>query len=109
MADLEAETADVLARLIRFHTVNPPGNEREQQEWLAAYLEDAGLECELLAAEDAARPNLVARLRGERRRAGARLPLARRHGARRRRRVGARPVVAATSTTASCGAAARST
>ena len=65
MADLEAETADVLARLIRFHTVNPPGNEREQQEWLAAYLEDAGLECELLAAEDAARPNLIARLRGD--------------------------------------------
>jgi acetylornithine deacetylase/succinyl-diaminopimelate desuccinylase-like protein len=65
MADLEAETADVLARLIRFHTVNPPGNEREQQEWLASYLEDAGLECELLAAEDAARPNLIARLRGD--------------------------------------------
>ena len=65
MADLEAETADVLARLIRFHTVNPPGNEREQQEWLAAYLEAAGLECELLAAEDAARPNLVARLAGD--------------------------------------------
>jgi acetylornithine deacetylase/succinyl-diaminopimelate desuccinylase-like protein len=65
MADLEAETADVLARLIRFHTVNPPGDEREQQEWLATYLEDAGLECELLAAEDDARPNLVARLAGE--------------------------------------------
>jgi acetylornithine deacetylase/succinyl-diaminopimelate desuccinylase-like protein len=64
MADLAAETAEVLARLIRFHTVNPPGEERAQQEWLAAYLEEAGLECELVAAEDEARPNLVARLRG---------------------------------------------
>jgi acetylornithine deacetylase/succinyl-diaminopimelate desuccinylase-like protein len=64
MADLEAETADVLAKLIRFDTVNPPGDERELQEWLAAYLEDAGLVCELLAAEAASRPNLVARLRG---------------------------------------------
>ena len=62
-AALEQETADVLARLIRFKTVNPPGNERECQEWLAAYLRDAGLEVELLGAEDD-RPNLVARLRG---------------------------------------------
>ena len=36
MAALQQETADVLARLIRFNTVNPPGNERECQEWLAA-------------------------------------------------------------------------
>ena len=41
-AALEQETADVLARLIRFKTVNPPGNERECQEWLAAYLRDVG-------------------------------------------------------------------
>jgi acetylornithine deacetylase/succinyl-diaminopimelate desuccinylase-like protein len=65
MADLEAETADVLARLIRFNTVNPPGDEREQQEWLGAYLEDAGFECVLEAAEAESRPNLVARLRGK--------------------------------------------
>jgi acetylornithine deacetylase/succinyl-diaminopimelate desuccinylase-like protein len=66
MADLEAETAEVLGRLIRFDTVNPPGDERAMQEWLAAYLEDAGLECELMDAGDPARPNLVARLRGHR-------------------------------------------
>jgi len=64
MAALEHETADVLARLIRFKTVNPPGDERECQEWIAAYLRDAGLEVELLGPE-AARPSLVARLRGE--------------------------------------------
>jgi acetylornithine deacetylase/succinyl-diaminopimelate desuccinylase-like protein len=63
MPDLQAETAEVLARLIRFRTVNPPGDERAQQEWLAGYLGDAGLECELVG-EQAARPNLVARLRG---------------------------------------------
>ena len=63
--DLQEEATDVLARLIRFDTVNPPGNERECQEWLTGYLEDAGLECELLCAEDPERPNLVARLRGD--------------------------------------------
>jgi acetylornithine deacetylase/succinyl-diaminopimelate desuccinylase-like protein len=59
--DLQQETADVLSRLIRFNTVNPPGDEREAAEWLKAYLEDAGLTCELDGAE-AARPNLVATL-----------------------------------------------
>ena len=62
--DLQAEATDVLSRLIRFDTVNPPGNERACQEWLKGYLEDAGLECEL-HADDPERPNLVARLRGE--------------------------------------------
>jgi acetylornithine deacetylase/succinyl-diaminopimelate desuccinylase-like protein len=61
--ELQEETAEVLARLIRFRTVNPPGNERECQEWLAGYQEDAGLTCELLGAEPE-RPNLVARLAG---------------------------------------------
>jgi acetylornithine deacetylase/succinyl-diaminopimelate desuccinylase-like protein len=62
--DLQAEATDVLSRLIRFDTVNPPGNERACQEWLKGYLEDAGLECEL-HGDDPERPNLVARLRGE--------------------------------------------
>jgi acetylornithine deacetylase/succinyl-diaminopimelate desuccinylase-like protein len=64
MADLQQETADVLSKLISFNTVNPPGDERACQEWLAGYLTDAGLECELLGAEEN-RPNLVARLPGE--------------------------------------------
>ena len=63
MAALQQETADVLARLIRFRTVNPPGNERECLEWLAAYLGDAGFAVELMGAEPE-RPNLVARLAG---------------------------------------------
>ena len=90
--DLQEETADVLGHLIRFNTVNPPGNERECQEWLKAYLEEAGFECELAGTSDE-RPNLVARLRGEVGRPGARLPLARRHRARVARGLVARPVV----------------
>src|ERR1700741_3565154 len=65
MADaLQEETAEVLARLVRFRPVNPPGDERECQEWLAAYLRDAGLEVELIGTTRE-RPNLVARLAGE--------------------------------------------
>jgi acetylornithine deacetylase/succinyl-diaminopimelate desuccinylase-like protein len=61
--ELQDETAEVLTKLIRFHTVNPPGNERECLEWLAGYLDDAGLEVELDGAEPE-RPNLVARYQG---------------------------------------------
>src|SRR3954452_16298141 len=61
--DLQDETAEVLAKLIRFRTVNPPGNERECLEWLASYLSDAGLEVEVDGAE-ADRPNLVATYEG---------------------------------------------
>jgi acetylornithine deacetylase/succinyl-diaminopimelate desuccinylase-like protein len=61
--ELQDETAEVLAKLIQFRTVNPPGNERECLQWLAGYLEDAGLEVELDGAEPE-RPNLVARYHG---------------------------------------------
>jgi acetylornithine deacetylase/succinyl-diaminopimelate desuccinylase-like protein len=64
MAALQEETADVLARLIQFKTVNPPGAERECQEWLRGYLTEAGLECELMG-DDPERPNLVATLAGD--------------------------------------------
>jgi acetylornithine deacetylase/succinyl-diaminopimelate desuccinylase-like protein len=57
------EVTELLRRLIRFNTVNPPGNERPAQEHLAAHLSAAGLECELLGRTPE-RPNLVARLRG---------------------------------------------
>ena len=62
--ELQEETARSSPRLIRFNTVNPPGDERECQEWLAGYLEDAGLD-----------------VRAARRRAGA--PEPRRAAARR--------------------------
>jgi acetylornithine deacetylase/succinyl-diaminopimelate desuccinylase-like protein len=62
-ADLQQETTDVLQRLVRFNTVNPPGNEREAIEYLDAYLREAGFETEMLGASDG-RPNLIATLDG---------------------------------------------
>ena len=62
-ADLEHRTTDLLQRLIRFNTVNPPGNELAVQGFLKERLEGAGFECDLLSAVPG-RPNLVARLRG---------------------------------------------
>jgi acetylornithine deacetylase/succinyl-diaminopimelate desuccinylase-like protein len=61
-AALERRTTELLQQLIRFNTVNPPGNEAAAQEWLRGLLEAAGFECEPLAAVEG-RPNLVARLR----------------------------------------------
>jgi acetylornithine deacetylase/succinyl-diaminopimelate desuccinylase-like protein len=61
---LEQETTDVLQRLLRFNTVNPPGDERAAQEFLAEYCKSAGFEVELLGAAPE-RPNLIATLRGD--------------------------------------------
>ncbi|MBA3436792.1 MAG: M20/M25/M40 family metallo-hydrolase [Thermoleophilaceae bacterium] len=62
-ADLERRTTELLQRLIRFNTVNPPGDEQEAQEHLRGLLEVAGFECELLSAVEG-RPNLIARMGG---------------------------------------------
>ncbi len=61
--DLRAEATELLQELIRVDTTNPPGNETKAAELLRAYLEDAGVECELYA-RDPDRANLVARLEG---------------------------------------------
>jgi acetylornithine deacetylase/succinyl-diaminopimelate desuccinylase-like protein len=58
------EAEELLSRLIGFDTVNPPGNERAAQEYLAEHLSAAGFQCELLGAEPG-RPNLIARLRAD--------------------------------------------
>jgi acetylornithine deacetylase/succinyl-diaminopimelate desuccinylase-like protein len=63
VANLQHEATELLQRLIRANTVNPPGAERAAQEMLAAELRDGGFEVDLLGAEPG-RPNLVARLRG---------------------------------------------
>jgi acetylornithine deacetylase/succinyl-diaminopimelate desuccinylase-like protein len=60
---LQQEAIEVLQRLLRMNTVNPPGNERPAQEYLAALLDQAGFEVSVLSG-DPERPNLVARLRG---------------------------------------------
>jgi acetylornithine deacetylase/succinyl-diaminopimelate desuccinylase-like protein len=59
-----AEAQELLRRLVRFNTVNPPGDERAAQEYLADHLQQAGFDCELLGAEPG-RPNLLARLRAD--------------------------------------------
>jgi acetylornithine deacetylase/succinyl-diaminopimelate desuccinylase-like protein len=61
--DLQEETTAVLQRLVRFNTVNPPGNEREAIEYLTEYLRQAGFETETLGTSDE-RPNLIADLKG---------------------------------------------
>jgi acetylornithine deacetylase/succinyl-diaminopimelate desuccinylase-like protein len=61
---LGAEAVELLSELLRFNTVNPPGNEREAQEHVARILEAAGFEVELLEKEPD-RTNLIARLEGE--------------------------------------------
>ncbi len=58
-----ADAAVLLQELIRFNTVNPPGDERRAQEHLAGLLEGAGLDVTLVGRTPE-RPNLVARLRG---------------------------------------------
>ena len=63
MSGAAEESRVVLQQLLRFDTVNPPGDERPAQEHLASYLQDAGMAVELLGATDA-RPNLVASLDG---------------------------------------------
>ncbi|HET9720481.1 MAG TPA: M20/M25/M40 family metallo-hydrolase [Solirubrobacteraceae bacterium] len=61
MSQLQEETVSVLRTLVRFNTVNPPGNERPAIEYLERYVKEAGFFTELLAAEES-RPNLVATL-----------------------------------------------
>jgi acetylornithine deacetylase/succinyl-diaminopimelate desuccinylase-like protein len=61
---LDERPVELLQRLLRFDTTNPPGGERACIEWLDGVLRGAGLETRVVAA-DPERPNVVARLRGE--------------------------------------------
>ena len=60
---LRGEVSDLLSRLIRIDTTNPPGNETAAAELLREYLEASGVECELYARVPE-RASLVARIRG---------------------------------------------
>jgi acetylornithine deacetylase/succinyl-diaminopimelate desuccinylase-like protein len=60
---LRDEVTDLLQRLIRVDTTNPPGNETAAAELLREYLEANGVACELIARAPE-RANLVARLPG---------------------------------------------
>jgi acetylornithine deacetylase/succinyl-diaminopimelate desuccinylase-like protein len=60
---LRGEAAELLSRLIRVDTTNPPGNETAAAELLREYLEANGVACELYARVPE-RASLVARIRG---------------------------------------------
>ena len=56
--------SELLQRLIRFDTTNPPGNEAECISYINGLLTKAGIETTILARMPE-RPNLIARLRGQ--------------------------------------------
>lgn len=58
---LGAVATELLQQLIRFNTVNPPGDEAVAQHFVKGELEEAGFTVELLALEPE-RPNLIATL-----------------------------------------------
>ena len=60
---LRDEVTDLLQRLIRVDTTNPPGNETAAAELLREFLEASGVACELIARAPE-RANLVARIPG---------------------------------------------
>jgi acetylornithine deacetylase/succinyl-diaminopimelate desuccinylase-like protein len=62
-AAIQDRPVELLQRLLRFDTSNPPGNERECIDWIKGLLEELGCEVRILA-QDSERPNLIARLAG---------------------------------------------
>jgi acetylornithine deacetylase/succinyl-diaminopimelate desuccinylase-like protein len=60
---LRDEVTDLLQRLIRVDTTNPPGNETAAAELLRDYLQGSGVACQLIAKVPG-RANLVARIPG---------------------------------------------
>ena len=63
MDGLHREVVELTQALIQLDTTNAPGNETLAARLLQEYLEDAGVECELVA-RDPDRANLVARVAG---------------------------------------------
>ena len=63
VTSLRAEVTDLLSRLIRVDTTNPPGNETAAAELLRDHLEANGLRCETYARVPE-RANIVARIPG---------------------------------------------
>jgi acetylornithine deacetylase/succinyl-diaminopimelate desuccinylase-like protein len=60
---IQERPAELLARLLRFDTSNPPGAEGECIAWIAELLRGVGCEPRTLA-DGSGRPNLIARLEG---------------------------------------------
>jgi acetylornithine deacetylase/succinyl-diaminopimelate desuccinylase-like protein len=60
---LQDRPVELLQRLLRFDTSNPPGGERECIDWIRGLLEGLGCEVKIVAQEPE-RPNLIARVTG---------------------------------------------
>ena len=99
---------ELLAALLRFDTTNPPGNEAEAVAFLADTLRQAGVEPEVLPPAPG-RANLVASLPGGAGTAPRCCSTATSTWSRPRPDAGGTRRSRARSTTASCGAGARST
>ena len=65
VAEVERETSELLCRLIRIDTSNPPGGETRVAEFMAAWFAEAGLRGEVVG-EPADRRSFVVRLEGGR-------------------------------------------
>jgi len=63
-ANIYIRPDELLQRLIRFNTTNPPGNEKDCILYIKGLLEDFGLDTHILSLDDN-RPNLVTRLTGQ--------------------------------------------
>jgi succinyl-diaminopimelate desuccinylase len=59
----EDQVATICRDLVRFQTVNPPGDERACAEYVAGYLEESGFSVEILS-HTSERASVVARLKG---------------------------------------------
>jgi acetylornithine deacetylase/succinyl-diaminopimelate desuccinylase-like protein len=57
------DPAELLQKLIRFDTTNPPGDEAACIGWIRGLCEEAGIETRIVAKTDS-RPNLLARVKG---------------------------------------------
>ncbi len=64
MKDIYQRPEEILQKLIRFDTTNPPGNEAACIAYIAELLASAGIESQQ-HARDPKRPNLTARLKGK--------------------------------------------
>ncbi len=105
---LRDEVVELLQRLIRLDTVNPPGNETQAAELLRDYLEANGVQVELYS-KIPERANLVARIPRPRRRAAAAASSRTRTRCWPTRPSGASTRGRASCATARCGGAGRST
>ncbi len=64
LEDIRDEITQLLSELIKIDTTNPPGNETSAAKFLAKYLEDEGLKCEVVESAPG-RGSVITRIRGK--------------------------------------------